>query len=369
MLCTIGLLVLPISLYVFAYSNGDCDDKAVHYYSAGYVFCSDETKASLHEALDEKVAAMDEYSLNRYNFRLWESPTTYPLTNLFIKVTTYMSDLHYAHTVAISLFLTTLVGYAFIIYGSYKAGMSFLKQGLLYTVLIFLGLSIGPDGMVAFLTYVPRAIAALFIVPVLLFLSQGKHKAAALFCLAPFFFHTSLGVLMAGFVASAYSLYLIQDKYVHLPFDTKDFRYLLVAGTYVLITGTAFVIFFVISKTDLGEVLNIRYNWFDSLPMRILGITQPAIAYLSIALLELRTKTKLLTFIQNVATGLVVAAVVTTVISISVYHVKIAMERNALPLLSDSCLNLAEFSSMSSIDLRDEARTFYTIGEYIFRQE
>lgn len=368
-LCTIALLMLPVFLYVFAYSSGDCDDKAVHYYSAGYVFCSDETKESLHNALDEKVSALDEYSSNRYYFRLWESPTTYPVTNLFIKAITHVSDLHYAHTVAIGLFFTMLLGYVFVIYGNYKAGLSFFQQGLLYTVLIFLGLSIGPHGMVAFLTYVPRAIAALFVVPILIFLSKKQPKAAVLFCIAPFFFHTSLGVLMVGFIAAAYSLYFLQDKYSFIRFNIETLKPALLVIIYICCTAAAFVIFFAISQTGFGEELNVRYNWFDSLPMRILGITQPAVAYLCILLISLRERTKPITLIRNLATGLVIAAVVTTIIVISVYHVRLAIMRQALPLLNDSCINLSQFSSINAVDLSNESRTFYTIGEYIFQRE
>ncbi len=363
---TILLLVFPLTVYIFAYNYGSCDDKAVHYYSSAYVFSSDEQKQEVHTYVDAKVSQLEEAHAERYIFRLWESPSTYPLTNGLIRVITTFSDVHFSHTVALSLFLTTITGYAIAVFVIRKAGLGLFQQGLLYIFLIFLGL-VGPDGMVGFLTFVPRATAMLFVVPLLMFLYRKNYKAAFATSILPFLIHTSFGMLIVGFVGIAYGTYAVFKSrlkiFTHIVHS--EWSWLL---WYLCVTAAGCIVSFAILQTGFGESLKVRYDWFASLPYRILGIMFPVVSYFVVSLTQLPNSSILQKIIRNLAQGGVIAGIVTTYIVVGSYHVQRAKMYESLTILTDSCAQLVPFESLVDINLYDEARTFYTLGEFIFQK-
>src|SRR6185436_7846018 len=93
----------PLVVYVAAYHSRDCDDKAVHFFSAMYWQAPAERRAALGTALEPFVRAHEhDAAWWRTAFRLRQT-ATYPLANVAIALF-HRPERHFTESVRDGLF-------------------------------------------------------------------------------------------------------------------------------------------------------------------------------------------------------------------------------------------------------------------------
>jgi hypothetical protein len=197
-------LLQPIVVYVAEFPPDECDDKAVHFFSAMYFAASATSRATVEQMTRPVVLASDdEDRQQRANFRLG-STAAYPLTNMAITLV-HGRDTWYTESVKWSRLGVTLLA---VVTVALIAGAT--PFGLWYTILVLnliafdvipaFGIGPVPDNAHPFITSAPRGSGSLLVIAIVLALAARKR---GLFCLSlalVFLWHVGQGLLVVSVV-------------------------------------------------------------------------------------------------------------------------------------------------------------------------
>jgi hypothetical protein len=216
----LGLVFLlqPLVIYLTAYDPGDCDDKAVHYYSAAYASASEKTRNDFFKTINPFISSNSKNpSWQRTEFRL-NSANNYPLANLFIS--NFQSDKeHFTKAVNMGLFLVTLTAIIVVLLIGSKTQFGFWQTTLVLNLVAFYTFKIHflveqvPRNMHPFIAYVPRGAGALMVIPIVLAFASKKWLLLAISIFLTFFWHIGLGLISAALAICAVLVYLFVTKF------------------------------------------------------------------------------------------------------------------------------------------------------------
>lgn len=178
-LLALFFLFQPMVVYLTSYEVGDCDDKAVHYYSSVYFVASEEKKKEFNNTIWGYVdSRRGEKNWERTDFRL-KAASNYPLANSLIFLFTNDSW-HFADSVKAGLFVVTFLSLIALVVVSSVTLFGYWQGVLLANLVAFSPLMFGsitslvPSSIHPFITYVPRGSLALLVVVPIISISSGK---------------------------------------------------------------------------------------------------------------------------------------------------------------------------------------------------
>lgn len=208
----------PLVVYLTAYDPGDCDDKAVHYYSAAIASTSQKSRNEFFKTIKPFIDAnSNSPAWQRTEFRL-HAANNYPLANLLIAHFQNSKD-HFTKAVNRGLLATTLVALIVIVAISTKTQFGFWQTTLVLNLIAFYSFKIHflveqvPRNMHPFIAYVPRGAGALMVIPIVLAFASKKWYLVILSLFLTFFWHVGLGFILLGLGIGAMVVYLLVTKY------------------------------------------------------------------------------------------------------------------------------------------------------------
>lgn len=221
----------PLVIYLTAYDPGDCDDKAVHYYSAAYFSAPQERKNLVASLYKNQSQEADGNFPERTVFRL-ESAYYYPLADILINAFS-IDNAHFADAVKYGLLAVTIVAIAAVVAISSKTPLGFWQSVLVINLIAFYSIKLHfiveqvPRNMHPFITYVPRGAAALMIIPAILTFAARKPALFILSLATIFLFHVGSAMLIIPIVLVSAVIFLIferlkltKSRYFYLLFPT-----------------------------------------------------------------------------------------------------------------------------------------------------
>lgn len=211
-------LLQPLVVYLTAYDPGDCDDKAVHYYSAAFSIASEKNRNDFFKTISPFTGSNSKSpSWQRTEFRL-QSANNYPLANLFISL--FQSDKeHFTKAVNMGLFLVTLTAIIVVLLIGSKTQFGFWQATLVLNLIAFYSVKIHflveqvPRNMHPFIAYVPRGAGALMVIPLVLAFASRKWLLVVISLFLTFFWHIGLGLISSALAICAIFTYLLVTKY------------------------------------------------------------------------------------------------------------------------------------------------------------
>ena len=216
----LGVLFLlqPLVIYLTAYDPGDCDDKAVHYYSAAFATASEKGRIDFFKTIKPFIVANSENpSWQRTDFRM-HSANNYPLTNFLISQFQKDSE-HFTKAVNTGLLVTTLLAILVVVLIGTRTQFGFWQTTLVlnliafYTVKIHFLVDQMPRNMHPFIAYVPRGAGALMVIPIVLAFASRRWFLLAISLCLTFFWHIGLGLISASLAILAIVAYILVTKY------------------------------------------------------------------------------------------------------------------------------------------------------------
>ena len=220
----IVFILQPLVVYVAKYTPGDCDDKAVHFYSAMYFSAPARDRAAFETMTRPFVQAFEQdLAWPRTAFRL-HAAGIYPLPNVAISFF-HHRDTAYTESVKWGLFTATLLAVLTValIGGTTPFGLwqTLLVLSLIAFDLIPASLVIGhvPGNMHPFRWYAPRGAGAVIVIAAILTLATGRRRLSVISLLLVFIWHAGLGLLVAGVVLPGTALHWVVTRYrlLHAP--------------------------------------------------------------------------------------------------------------------------------------------------------
>ena len=178
------LCFMPILSYMYHYANQDCDDKAVHYYSAAMDNASLETQKEILEGLNVWLLFIpqDHHSRVLNRFLNWKN---YPLANFLINVIrnnreSLCAEPAFAKNIKISFFLMFLSSYLVLLWAAYRSSLGIWPILILLCVLTFQFVnqpfihSFAQLYSHPLISYVPRGSATLLVLA--MFMAYGENN-------------------------------------------------------------------------------------------------------------------------------------------------------------------------------------------------
>ena len=254
-------LLQPMVVYLSSYDPGDCDDKAVHYFSAAYSSASPNKRLELENILrSSKEEAKIESFGERTEFRL-KSANNYSLANLAITAFHRIKP-NFNDSVRFGLAAVMLIALLFTILVSSETPFGFWQSVLVVNLVAFYSIKLNfivsqiPRNMHPFIAYVPRGGGALLALPIVLAFAAKKPFLLLLSLIFIFLIHAGLGVIVFLLIIMSYVVLLVIQKY---KLAQNPFAYIPLAGTILagLPTFVASVslglLFYVFSKKIKAE--------------------------------------------------------------------------------------------------------------------
>lgn len=220
----------PFVIYLTAYDPGDCDDKAVHYYSAAYLTADNKSRnfvKGIYQSASE--ASPGGIYSQRTEFRI-NSAYYYPIADLSISFFNSKTTI-YTDAVKYGLLATTIIALVLVIIISAKTGFGFWQAALVLNLIAFYSVKLHfiveqmPRNMHPFITFVPRGAAALLIIPAVLSFAAKKPALFLISLGSIFLFHVGSASLMIPLVLLSILLFitieklnLLNSKYFYLVF-------------------------------------------------------------------------------------------------------------------------------------------------------
>lgn len=209
----------PLVVYLAAYHSRDCDDKAVHFFAAMYSRASTERRAQLRAALEPFVRAHEaEPDWWRTDFRLREAGRYHPLANAAIAFFHRPED-HFAVSVRKGLLAVTVLAELAIIALAGWTPFGVFPTLLVLELIAFHAIDstwfIGefPRNMHPFLWYVPRAVGAVLVMPVVLGVAARRPVACVASLAVLGLLHAWLGVVCAALAGAALVGFALLTRY------------------------------------------------------------------------------------------------------------------------------------------------------------
>lgn len=209
----------PLVVYMAAYHPRDCDDKAVHYFGAMYGRASSERRAELQIMLEPFVRAHESDPLWwRTDFRLREAGRYNPLANAAIAFF-HRPEERFTIGVRNGLLAVTVLGELAVLVLATRTPFGIIPTLLVLELIAFHAIDstwlIGqfPRNMHPFLWYVPRAVGALLVMPVVLGVAARRPAVAVVSIIVQALLHTWLAMICAGLAGLALLGFTLLERF------------------------------------------------------------------------------------------------------------------------------------------------------------
>lgn len=267
-------LFQPMIAYLSSYVPGDCDDKAVHYFSAAYWSAGSESKEKFHNLLGQYLASRkDEAGRERNIFRI-ESVWNYPLANRAIS---YFSgdNIFFADSVKNGLFAVSLLSVIVLVLISSATKFGFWQAVLVVNLAAFYSLKINflvpevPRNMHPFITYVPRGGLAVLSMASLLAYSDRKKLLLLLSLGLMFLWHSGMALMIAGLALLAIIISKLLTHFTGLL--GSYYQRLFVTGAILLVLIRIFSILVDLLKSSISRDTFSKFPFILEIPQRLSG--------------------------------------------------------------------------------------------------
>lgn len=249
-------LLQPMVVYLTSYDPGDCDDKAVHYFSAAYFMASSDKRQRLESILNsiKKEAQIESFG-ERTDFRL-RSVNNYALANLTI-ATFHRIKPEFNNSVKYGLATVTLIALVVAVLLSSKTPFGYWQSVFVVNLIAFYSIKINfivsqiPRNMHPFISYVPRGGGALLVLPIVLAFAAKKPLLMLVSLIFIFLIHTGLGVIIFPLVFLSWLVLLVIHKYklAQNPFSYLPLLVMVLTGLPTFIASVSLgLLFYVFSK-------------------------------------------------------------------------------------------------------------------------
>lgn len=223
----LAILAVPVVMYMATYPAGDCDDKAVHFFSAMYNQASRIEQQAFHQTIQPFIGTnISHPRWERTAFRL-QLPGTYPLADIAIAAA-HTGNRDYSEDVKWGLFATTVVAVIVVSLLGLRIPLGlWITSVTLSLIALYGGVlarldTLFPYNVYPFLdyppffSYVPRGAGALLAIPTVLGIAARKPWVAVAGVMGMFFWHTGLGLLHGLLVAGTLVLFWLLSHHKKL---------------------------------------------------------------------------------------------------------------------------------------------------------
>lgn len=268
-------LFQPMIVYLSSYVPGDCDDKAVHYFSAAYWLSKPENKEKLNDMLGQYWELHeDENGRARNVFRI-NSTWSYPLANMAIS---YFSgdNIFFADSVKNGLLTVSLLSIIVLAFISSATKFGFWQAVLAINLIAFYSLKVHflvpeiPRNMHPFITYVPRGGLALLSMAPLLAYSDRKKLLLAFSLGLMFLWHLGMALMIVGLILLAIIITKLLTHFMRL-FDSY-YQRLFTTGAVLLILIRIFSVLIDFSKANVNRDIFSKFPFILEIPPRLSGV-------------------------------------------------------------------------------------------------
>lgn len=418
-LLAVFFILLPLVPYLASYNPDDCDDKAVHFYSAMYFLAPAKDQGAFQAMTRPFVRAYEnDPRWERTAFRL-RSVNTYPLANVAISLF-HHRDKHYTEGVKWGLLAVTLISVLAVVLIGSTTPFGFWQTVLVLNLIAFhlipADLPIGPvpNLMHPFISYVPRGAAAAMVIAAVLAFAAKRPSLFIISLLLVFLWHAGLALVNAGLALTAAALFWVVTRYqlLHTPFLYLLFGLGLLGGLGTLLrTGIIGCLLYLYSRHIKGIEVDFHHRAFlfgllflfmaiigsaiaaipqvgqllqsatglavaRELPQRLIGSTYSLLvlstvvggrllySYATSSFPQLRSQPK------RAQLGVAVI-VILLIIGLTHRAVNAKVWQRKLGFFQATCQEariLALPENLSHLSLDDEPTLFLSLGHYLFRQ-
>jgi hypothetical protein len=376
----IVFLVQPLLVYVGSYERRDCDDKAVHFFTAMYFRAPEADREAFRAAIEPFVRNNEaDPKFLRTSFRL-QVPINYPLANLAISFF-HGPDRHYADSVKWGLFTVATIALLIIVWIGSRTPFGFWQTVLVLNLIAFHTIPadflIGsvPARQHPFITYVPRGTGSVMIVATVLAFAARRWVVCALSVLLVFLWHAALGLVNAAVVMTAAGLFAVVDRYRPSRLWADEFyqRALALALLALCVAG---VLSKVVAVPRVGGVLQTvtGVSLVTTIPLRLTGMRYclvVLVAVLGARLLYCCARQRLRPRLDRSApelTAVAVAVLFAIGLTHSALYTQVLKQEGAFfqPQCQQTTV-VALPENQSALSASDQATVFRSFGDYLFR--
>lgn len=205
------LVSLPVFVYLVAYVDTDCDDKAVHFYASAYLFGQAEKRQAIRERISDWAEAEEVVWRKQRFITRMTSAANYIAADVFIRAIrawqlradrTPADAPYYSWAVRIAFLAMLVAALCNLLVAGWRTppGLWFILVVIAmvsFTVIRVTALVSGPrDTMHSFISYVPRGSATLFVLAMFLCYAADRKLHFVLSGVLLYLWHGGVSTIM-----------------------------------------------------------------------------------------------------------------------------------------------------------------------------